>query len=201
MIRHCLLAVCLIILTGCGSMKINDFAGKEPEFRPEVYFIGKTYAYGFFQDRFGTIRRQFTVEIDGYMEDGELVLDEHFVYDDGELDQRVWRLEIGPNGTYTGRAGDVIGVATGQIAGNALRFQYVFELPVGGSLWKVDVDDWMLQQTETVMLNKSTVSKFGVKLGEIFISFGKEAPNATNETEEQSSTQGQPSSDKMHSPA
>lgn len=157
-------------------MKIEDFANKGPEFRPEVYFLGKTYAYGFFQDRFGTIRRQFTVEIDGYMENDELVLDEHFVYDDGELDQRIWRLTIGPDGQYTGRADDVIGEATGQIMGNALRFQYVFELPVSGRLWEVAVDDWMLLQTETVMLNKSTVSKFGIKLGEIFISFAKEPP-------------------------
>lgn len=176
MIRNWLLAVCLMILTGCGAMKIEDFAGKGLEFRPEDYFLGKTFAHGFFQDRFGTVRRQFEVEIDGYMDGDILVLDEQFLYDDGERDQRVWRLEIGEDGRYTGSAGDVIGSAEGQARGNALNFKYVFELPVGDSVWQVAVDDWMLLQTETIMLNKSTVSKFGIKLGEIFISFSKEVP-------------------------
>ena len=34
-----------------------------PRFEPEVYFAQRLEAYGVFVDRFGTIRRQFNVEV------------------------------------------------------------------------------------------------------------------------------------------
>lgn len=171
MIRSVVTAVCLLVLTGCSNMKIEDFGGTSPEFRPEEFFLGRTTAWGFFQDRFGTVRRQFTVEIDGRMEDGVLILDEDFVYDDGETDNRVWRLTIGPDGTYTGTAADVVGEATGRAVGRAFQFKYIMDLPVGDSTWRVSVDDWMFQQSDDVMLNRSTFSKWGFELGQVFISF------------------------------
>jgi hypothetical protein len=37
----------------------------------------------------------------------------------------------------------------------------------------VRFDDWMYLMTDKVMLNKATMSKFGVKLGEVTLSFTK----------------------------
>jgi hypothetical protein len=34
-------------------------------------------------------------------------------------------------------------------------------------------DDWMYLMTDKVMLNKATMSKFGVRLGEVTLSFSK----------------------------
>ena len=38
------------------------------------------------------------------------------------------------------------------------------------------LDDWMYLIDDRVMLNRATMSKFGVRLGEITLSFTKRAP-------------------------
>ena len=40
----------------------------------------------------------------------------------------------------------------------------------------MDLDDWMYLIDDRVMLNRATMSKFGVRLGEITLSFTKRAP-------------------------
>jgi hypothetical protein len=171
MIRRLVLTVALFVLPGCSGMKIDDFTDTGPAFVPEEYFLGRTKAWGFFQDRFGTIRREFVVDIHGYMDGEVLVLDEDFVYADGEIDKRVWRITHLGDGRYEGRADDIVGIATGERRGKAMRWGYAFDLAVGDRTWRVTFDDWMLLQDETVMINRTTVSKWGVKLGEVYIFF------------------------------
>ena len=65
-----------VVLTGCGGMDIKKFEAATPQLVLEEYFAGKTRAWGIFEDRFGTLRRQFTVDIDGRWDGRTLVLDE-----------------------------------------------------------------------------------------------------------------------------
>ncbi len=175
--RRLILAVIgVLTLAGCSEMRVDDFAGATPTFKPEEYFQGRTKAWGFFQDRFGTIKRQFVVEIDGTIDNGTLVMNESFAYADGEKATRVWRITPLGNGEYEGTAGDVVGTARGKVAGNAMNFAYEIDLPIQGSTWRVHFDDWMLQQDEEVMVNKSTITKFGIELGEVFIFFRRIPP-------------------------
>ena len=62
----------LLILSGCSKMKIEDFKNTTPEFPLEEYFDGNLEAWGIFEDRFGNLRRQFRVEINGYIKDNKL---------------------------------------------------------------------------------------------------------------------------------
>jgi len=190
MIRSLFVAVTLLVLTGCSAMKIDDFADTGPEFVPEEYFIGQTKAWGFFQDRFGNIRREFVVDIQGYMDGEVLVLDEDFVYADGETDKRVWRIRHLGDGRYEGEADDIIGTATGERRGKAMRWGYDFDLAVGDRTWRVTFDDWMLRQDENVMINKTTVSKWGFTLGEVFIFFQKQPDAAAGSEADEASAWG-----------
>ncbi|MDX9961390.1 MAG: DUF3833 family protein, partial [Aliarcobacter sp.] len=52
-----------ILLTGCSSMKIEDFNNTKPEFIPQEYFNGKLRAYGLVKDRSGNITRTFKGEM------------------------------------------------------------------------------------------------------------------------------------------
>jgi hypothetical protein len=45
-------------------------------------------------------------------------------------------------------------------------------------VWNVDFDDWMFLMDDRVMLNKATMSKWGVKLGEVTLSFTRRTPLA-----------------------
>jgi hypothetical protein len=182
--RLFVIVIGVFALVGCSGMQIEDFAGSKPAFKPEEYFQGHSRAWGMFQDRFGNIRRQFVVDIMGSMEDGVLVLDESFVYADGERATRVWRIKPLGNGEYEGTAGDVVGTARGRTVGNAMYWAYDLDLPIKGSTWRVRFDDWMLLQDDDVMLNKSTITKFGIELGQVFIYFRRQPVGASGAAEQ-----------------
>ena len=147
----------VVVLNGCTGMKIEDFENTQKPFVLEDYFNGKVHAAGIFEDRFGKIRRQFTVDITGTWNGRELILDEKFVYDDGEKDRRVWTIEKINEGEYEGTADDVIGFARGVSRGNALNWRYDMNLKVGDRIFKVHFNDWMFLQTSGIMLNLSLI--------------------------------------------
>ena len=133
-------------LSGCTTMKPTDFKNATPQLVIEEYFAGETQAWGLFEDRFGTIRRQFSVDIVGTWDGEFLTLDEKFVFEDGERDRRIWKIRKTGDKTYTGTADDVIGEATGRASGNALNWRYQMDLKVGTSTVRVRFDDWMFLQ-------------------------------------------------------
>ena len=101
------------------------------------------------------------------------MLDEDFTYSDGSKQRRVWTLRRQADGRYVGTADDVAGEAAGEEKGNAFRWGYTLKLPVNGRVVEVQFDDWMYLMNDRVMLNKARMSKFGVGLGEVTLSFVK----------------------------
>jgi len=142
-----------------------------PPFLPERYFARRLDAYGVFVDRFGTIRRQFEVAVAGRQTERGFVLDESFRYDDGETEERRWQVTALGDGRYEGRCADVVGVARGVCTGNMLSWRYSFRLAMYGRKVTVRFDDVMVLQAGDILVNRATVSKTGVRLGEVLLSF------------------------------
>jgi len=165
----------ILILTGCNTMKPQDFKESKPKLTLFDYFKGKTSAWGIFEDRFGNVRRQFQVDIEGRINGNEMTLDERFHYNDGEKDQRIWRIRKTGDQTFEGEADDVIGTAKGEVQGNALNWTYDLNLKVGDSSYKVHFDDWMFLQSGGVMINRARLSKWGFDIGEVTLFFMKPA--------------------------
>ena len=67
----------------------------------------------------------------------------------------------------------MVGEATGRQMGNAFQWRYTLALPVEGRVIEVQMDDWMYLMSERVLLNKASMRKFGVQLGEVTLSFTK----------------------------
>lgn len=161
-------------LAGCASPQIGDYAQQRQLLELDRYFNGRVRAHGIFTKRGGEVARRFTVVMDCSWQGNQGVLDEAFTYSDGSKERRVWRLVKHEGGRYTGRADDVVGEASGQTAGNAFRWNYTLRLPVDGKEYEVQFDDWMFQVDDRVVLNRATMRKFGITLGEVFLSFTKE---------------------------
>ncbi len=162
------------LLVGCATgPKPADYAAEKPVLDLKTYFNGELVAHGLFTDRAGKVARRFTVQMTGTWQGKQGTLDERFTYSDGTTERRVWRLTDEGGGRWTGRADDVVGVAEGQAAGNALNWRYTLALPVDGKVYEVQFDDWMYLMDERVMLNKAVMSKFGIHLGEVTLSFTK----------------------------
>ena len=168
-------AFCLILmLTGCsGRPDLADETLSPRTFDLEQFFDGQVVGYGQFQDRFGTVRRRFKVDVTGTWDGQTLTLNEAFAYADGSTERRVWTLEkTGPE-TWQGSAPGVLGEAKGEERGDAFNWRYQIDLPVPDGTLRVRFDDWMWQVSETRVLNRAYMDKFGVEVGEVIIWFEK----------------------------
>ncbi len=168
-----LIAMLALVLAGCGSVPVEHYRGERPQLDLQRYFDGTIDAWGMFQDRSGKVVKRFQVRIDARWNGNVGTLDEHFEYSDGTKSRRVWTITRLDAHRYTGTAADVVGEAQGQAYGNALRWQYVLKLEVDGKSYEVDFDDWMYLMDDEVMLNRSAMSKFGIYLGEVTLTFRK----------------------------
>lgn len=172
-------AALLLALAACSTPPIPaTYAQETPKLDLQQYFNGTLDAHGIFQDRYGKVLKRFTVVMRASWQGDTGTLDEDFTYADGSRQRRVWTLRKTAPGRFIGTAPDVVGQAVGEVAGNALRWQYVLALPVDGTLYHVDFEDWMFLMDDKVMLNRAAMSKFGFGLGAVTLSFSKRAPVA-----------------------
>ena len=165
----------ILIFTGCSQTDMKEFQNNTPKLDLFNFFEGKTIAYGIFEDRFGNLKRQFRVNIDGKINNQTLTLDEDFLYDDGEQAKRIWKIEKKIDNTqkvtYEGKADDIEGKASGSISGNALNWSYDIYLNIKGSNIKVHFNDWIYKQSEDLAINRAYVSKFGINIGSVTLVF------------------------------
>jgi hypothetical protein len=171
--RLFLAASAAMLLSACAGPRVDDYADQKPVLDLKTYFNGELVAHGVFSDRSGKVVRRFEVQMTGTWSGSQGTLDERFTYSDGKTERRVWKLTDEGNGRWSGRADDVVGVAEGRAAGNALNWRYTLRLPVDGSVYEMQFDDWMFLMDERVMLNKAVMSKFGIRLGEVTLAFYK----------------------------
>lgn len=164
-------------LSGCSSMNIDDFSDARPTFIPQEYFNGPLTAYGMVKDRNGKITRRFKGELMGSWDaDGVGTLDEHFVYDDGKTQERIWTLRPTGDKHFIGTAGDIVGEAQMVANGNTVMIDYTMRVPYKDGTIDIDVRDWLHLQEDGVILNHSKMKKFGFEVGELIITIIKEKP-------------------------
>ena len=165
----------LLLIAGCSQTDMKEFQNNTPKLDLFSFFEGDTIAYGIFEDRFGNLKRQFRVNINGKVKNQILTLDEDFLYDDGEQAKRIWKIEKkidnAQNITYEGQADDVEGKAFGSISGNTLNWSYDIYLNIKGSNIKVHFNDWIYKQSEDLAINRAYVSKFGINIGSVTLVF------------------------------
>ncbi|MBC9250659.1 hypothetical protein A9179_10265 [Pseudomonas alcaligenes] len=173
--------LCCLLLSACGSVEVEHYANERPQLDLPGYFSRPVQAWGIFQNRSGEVVKRFKVDITSRREGERLILDERFLYSDGTRQQRIWSLVPAGEGRWLGRAADVIGEARGEVAGNALRWRYRLNLDVDGTTWEVDFDDWMYLMDEDTLINRSSMSKLGVELGQVTLFFRRDpGPDANH---------------------
>ncbi len=168
-------AMTLLLLAGCTTMQVTDFSAGAPTMALDSYFPGHSVAYGIFIDRFGNVKNQFTVDCHSTWDGTTMILHEHFTYvggPNGQPTERTWMFHrTGPH-AWEGTAGDIIGNAVGEDSGNGFHITYTTDLHTSPtSTLRVNVSDWMLRQSQDVVINHTTIKKFGLTLGDVQIAF------------------------------
>lgn len=176
MIHRFIAALLLVGLTACSQVTVTDYRDARPLLDIEQFFTGDLTAHGVVKDRGGKVIRTFNADIAASWTEGVGTLVEDFVFDDGEIQQRIWTLTPDGNGHYIGTAGDVVGEGLVQQAGNSLFLDYVLRLSYRGSEVDVRVDDRMYLVSPDILINESSLSKFGLRVGDLLLVIAKTTP-------------------------
>ena len=155
-------------------MKPEDFKDQKPRLVIEEYLKGEVIAWGILQNRSGKVTRQFSAVLNGKWDGKQLILDEVFNWNDGEIQNRQWEINKINDHNYEGTAGDVVGKAKGYSYGPAFKFEYVLLVPVKGKEIKITFDDWIFMLDEKIAINRARMTKFGFKVAELTVVFVKD---------------------------
>lgn len=161
------------LLCGCAGPSVRDYAAERPTFDLRRYFDGTVTAHGMVSDFSGKVVRRFVVTLHCEWQGDTGRLDEAFVYSDGERQRRVWQVHREADGRFSGTAADVVGRAVGEQAGSAFNWRYTLRVPVGDTTYDLQFDDWMFQIDARTVLNRATMRKFGLRVGEVTLAFTK----------------------------
>ncbi len=157
------------LLGGCASASVEQYRGQEPTFVAEQFFNGQLRATGVIKNRGGDVIRRFTADINAYWRDGVGTLEEDFLFDDGSTERRVWTLRPSGEGRYIATAGDVVGEGLAEVAGNSMFLDYVLRVPWRDGSIDLRIDDRMYLVSPDLLLNESTMTKFGFRVGAILL--------------------------------
>tara|TARA_B100000686_G_C16358818_1_gene746665 strand:- start:197 stop:718 length:522 start_codon:yes stop_codon:yes gene_type:complete len=163
-----------LLLGGCSEMKPEDYKNTKPIIKIEEYFQGDVKAWGMLLGRSGEVKRQFVADMKGEFDGQNLILDETFIWNDGEKQERRWTIKKVGDNRYEGTAPDVVGIAKGVSFGSAFKFEYKLLIPYKDKKIKVRFDDWIFKQDKKTAINKATITKFGFKVGELIVFFVKD---------------------------
>ncbi len=166
----------LIMLSSCGGNHLAYYSGTSPRADIKAYFSGPIKAWGIVQDWRGRVVNRFDIEMVGKWEGDTGTLTEKFTYYDGKKQERIWTIKKLPDGTYEGTASDILDKAKGEINGSAARWNYVMDLPVDDTTYRIRFDDWMWAMNDGVLINRSYLKKFGITVSELTIFMQKQAP-------------------------
>lgn len=131
------------------------------------FLTGNLTGWGVFEDRLGRVKERFEISATGNWEGDAFVLDEHFTYASGKTEHRVWTLHPQSNGTFIGRCDDCKGEAVGRSIGDHATLDYTFLLKTSKRTLELTFNDRFYPIGETCVVNRTKVSKWGLKVGEI----------------------------------
>jgi len=167
--RMAILVLAALAIAGCSRTPIREYRDNAPKLALEQFFNGPLRAHGVIENRHGKVIRYFNVTIDAHWRDGVGTLEEHFVYNDGSTDKRVWTLKRTGDGRYLGTAGDIAGQADIEVAGNTMYLNYVLRAPYKDDTIDLAIDDRMYLVAPDVLINESRMSKWGFGVGRILL--------------------------------
>ena len=166
---HIAFFICVIVLVSCTSVDVHTYSDYKPVMKPEVFFSGPMTAHGVIKNRAGKVVRYFNADMKGSWNGESVILDEDFIFNDGEMQKRVWTITKQPDGSYIGTAGDVVGEAIGNISGNSMFLKYVLAVPYKGRTINITIDDRMYLVEPNILINESEMTKFGIRVGKIIL--------------------------------
>lgn len=151
---------------GFTSQSPADYAGG-PAFDIRDVLNGTLLCDGIIYGPAGRVTSRFTARIEAEWTGDNGVMRERFVFDSGAVQNREWRLSVGPEGDIEADADDLAGPGFGWQQGSSVKLAYRIRLTESAGGYVLDVVDWMYLLENGSIMNRSQFRKFGFKVGEL----------------------------------
>lgn len=175
--KYVLATALLLAISGC-SQSVSEYSRETPQLKLNQFFQGESKAWGVLHNWQGQQSVRFSAELCGDWQGDQGNLYELFYFSDGRIEQRHWQLQQSADGRISGIAGDVVGQAAGQLAGNTMYWEYTLRIPYDGETLDVTVKDWLYLIDNENLINRSTLHKFGLTVGELTLAIQQQNKNA-----------------------
>ena len=144
-----------------------DYAATGPAFDMTRHLSGDILSEGLIYGPNGKMTNSFTARMVGEWDGNTGTLTEEFTYSNGSQQSRKWFLTLGDGNTFTATADDIVGQATGVISGATIKMEYTIILTEQAGGHRLNVTDWLYLTDSGVILNRSELRKFGIKVAEL----------------------------------
>ena len=148
------------------AQKVEDYAGG-PLFDIRERFDGPIVCEGVIYGPTGRVSSRFVADFEASWNGNVGTMVEKFYYDSGLVQDRVWTLTLGNDGSIKAEAPDVIGTGSGRQEGSAVMLNYRIKLAEEAGGHALDVTDWMYLMSNGSIMNRSQFRKFGFKVAEL----------------------------------
>ncbi|SPF77185.1 hypothetical protein ALP8811_02208 [Aliiroseovarius pelagivivens] len=166
-----LLVVCAMIAKSMflsfRAQDPDDYAGTGPEFALKTHLSGPILSEGLIYGPTGKMTNSFVAKMVGEWDGNTGTLSEEFTYSNGKQQSRKWYLTLGEGNTFTATADDIVGEARGTVSGSTIKMVYQIVLPEDAGGHTLSVTDWLYLTQNGVIMNKSEMRKFGIKVAEL----------------------------------
>lgn len=143
-----------------------DYAGG-PQFDIRERLNGPIECEGVIYGPTGRVTSRFVANFNASWNGNVGTMTEHFKYDSGNTQDRVWTLTLGNDGRIKADAPDLVGTGAGQQHGSAVNLNYKIKLTDEAGGHVLDTNDWMYLMENGTIMNRSQFKKFGFKVAEL----------------------------------
>ena len=144
-----------------------DYAGTDPVFSLKKHLSGTFASEGLIFGPNGKMTNSFVAEMVGEWDGDTGTLSEKFTYSNGREQNRKWLLKLGEGNTFTATADDIVGEAQGTVSGSTVSMRYTIILPEEAGGHTLTATDWLYLTQDGVIMNKSEMRKYGLKVAEL----------------------------------
>lgn len=141
------------------------------EFDPLIFFARNLRATGMFIDRFGVVKRRFAMSATGTTAASSISLHETFNYNNSDVEDRIWHISKRSDNRFEGRTDVLASDCIGTVHGPLFSWSCHFYLKMFSHRLKVHFDDVMVRLTPDTVLNRARVTKWGLLLGDVHLTF------------------------------
>jgi len=167
------LTISAATLTSCSTPDAQRYSNNIPKLQIQNFFNKNIHAHGIVLDRSGVLTRSFSIQMHGKWHGQQGLLQEQINYNDGKSQNREWNFVFSDPHHFTAEAKDAIGSAHGTQYGNSVHMVYTLNVPVDNTSYDINFDDWLYMTTGGKVINYTTLSKFGISLGKVIITYDR----------------------------